>query len=164
MQLCPKSVEEQQKIPSRSSQVVELCDVLPTFLETAGDTVPHDMDGRSLYAVLSKNSVKSWRKYLVMEHSRCYGEADDWVGITNGKQKYVYYFYDGRELFFDLEKDPHELHNAVEDKAYAKRLSSLKAALVSSLTERGDDFVKSGNLVVRKKRILYSPNYPDKNP
>lgn len=158
----PKGIVMEGREPKVSDAPVELRDVLPTFLETAGDTVPQDMDGRSLYALLSKGGTRSWRKYVDMEHSRCYGEADDWAGVTDGKMKYVYYFYTGQQMLFDLQHDAQELHDVSANKRYAKKLREMRDALLDIYKERGDDFVKDGQLVVRKKRILYSPFYPDK--
>ena len=55
---------------------------------------------------------------------------------------------------------PQELHNAVNDKEYKERLEELRARMIRHLSERGEEFVKDGRLVVRKKKMLYSPHYP----
>ena len=66
-----------------------------------------------------------------------------------------------RELCEDiLAKDPKELHNAVNDKKYKKLLTGMRAEMIRHLSERGEEFVKDGQLVVRKKTMLYGPNYP----
>ena len=36
----------------------------------------------------------------------------------------------------------------------------MRQEMVSYLSERGEEWVKDGQLVVRKKNLLYSPNYP----
>ena len=51
-------------------------------------------------------------------------------------------------------------HNAVNDKEYKGRLEKLRARMIRHLGERGEEFVKDGRLVVRKKKMLYSPHYP----
>lgn len=145
--------------PDRVSAPVELRDILPTFLETAGASIPDSIDGRSLYA-LARGDTKNWRRYIDMEHARCYAQDEEWCGLTDGRMKYVWYFYDGRELLFDLKNDPKELHNAAPDKKYAKTLATMRQALVEHLSERGDQYVKDGKLVMRKTKILYSPHYP----
>lgn len=38
----------------------------------------------------------------------------------------------------------------------------MRNAMIEHLSERGEDFVKDGKLVIRKKTMLYSPNYPKK--
>ena len=47
-------------------------------------------------------------------------------------------------------------------KAYAKQLKEFRKAMVDHLSERGDDYVKNGELVTLGKTILYSPNFPQK--
>ena len=80
--------------------------------------------------------------------------------MTDGKIKYIWYFYTGEEQLFDLAKDPKELHNAVNDKKYKKLLTGMRAEMIRHLSERGEEFVKDGQLVVHKKTMLYGPNYP----
>ena len=145
--------------PGKVMQPVELRDVLPTFLQAAGVAVPDSMDGRPLQTLVHGDGT-GWRKYIDMEHSRCYAADEDWCGLTDGRLKYVWYFYDGREMLFDLVKDPYELHNAAADKAYAKSLADMRQALASHLSERGEDYVKDGRLAVRRNTILYSPCFP----
>jgi hypothetical protein len=35
--------------------------------------------------------------------------------------------------------------------------------MIEHLSERGEQFVSNGKLVIRKKRLLYSPLYPKKS-
>lgn len=148
-------------LPGKVDAPVELRDLLPTFLETAGVTVPTDMDGRPLLA-LAKGTATNWRKYIDLEHATCYSADNYWCALTDGKIKYVWYFHTGEEQLFDMVKDPKELHNAVNDKKYKKRLAEMRSEMVRHLSERGEEFVKDGQLVVREKTMLYGPNYPKK--
>ena len=65
---------------------VELRDVLPTFLDIAGATVPADMDGRPLLP-LAKGTDTGWREYIDLEHATCYSRDNYWVALTAGKIK-----------------------------------------------------------------------------
>ena len=123
--------------------------------------VPY-IDGRSLLS-LAKGTGTEWRKYIDLEHATCYSDDNYWCALTDGKIKYVWRFYTGEEELFDLSKDPKELHNAVNDKKYKKLLTEMRAEMVRHLQERGEEFVKDGQLVVRKKTMLYGPNYPKEN-
>lgn len=147
------------KIP----QPVELRDLLPTFLEIAGGTVPQDMDGQSLLRLM-EGKTNQWRKYIDLEHATCYSPDNYWCALTDGKIKYVWRFHTGTEELFDLSKDPHELKNVVTDKKYKRQLEELRQAMVGHLSERGEKFVKDGKLQVLKQTILYSPLFPDKSP
>lgn len=140
------------------SQVVELRDVLPTFVEAAGGTVPADVDGKSVLQ-LAHHQTDGWRRYIDLEHATCYSPDNYWCALTDGKIKYVWNFHNGSEQLFDLVKDPHELHNAVNDRKYKKQLQALRKAMVKHLAERGEGFVRDGKPVVRKTTLLYSPHY-----
>ena len=61
-----------------------------------------------------------------------------------------------------LTQDPQELHNAVNDKKYRKQLTEMRNEMIRHLSERGEEFVKDGRLVVKEKTMLYGPNYPGK--
>lgn len=139
---------------------VELRDLLPTFLDASGAQIPEEMDGLSLLALVDESRKHTWRQYIDLEHATCYAKENYWCALTDGKIKYVWNFYTGEEELFDLKKDPGELQNLVSEKHYRKRLADLREAMVKHLSERGEGFVKEGKLVVRKERLLYSPNYP----
>lgn len=146
-------------VPGKVKEVVELRDILPTFLEVADEKIPAEMDGRSLVS-LAKGTENNWRKYLDLEHATAYSSDNYWCALTDGKIKYVWKFHTGEEQLFDLTKDPNELHNAANDKKYKKKLEEMRAAMVLHLSERGEEFVKDGKLVIRNKVMLYGPNYP----
>lgn len=119
------------------------------------------MDGRPLQ-LLAKGTETNWRKYIDLEHATCYSDDNYWCALTDGKIKYVWRFRTGGEELFDLTRDPQELHNAINDKKYKKQLAELRQEMVRHLSERGEEFVKDGQLVVRAKTMLYGPNYPKK--
>lgn len=142
---------------------VELRDLLPTFLSVSGNKVPEDMDGLPLTYLLNGNEDK-WRKYIDLEHATCYSPDNYWCALTDGKIKYVWRFSTGKEELFDLTKDPQENHNVIHDKRYKKVYMQLKNAMIEHLSERGDEFVRNGELQTLKRNILYSPLFPDENP
>ncbi|NCC09368.1 MAG: arylsulfatase [Bacteroidia bacterium] len=148
---------------NKLKEPVELRDLLPTFLEVAGGEVPKDMDGLSLLR-LAKGEAGSWRKYIDLEHATCYSADNYWCALTDGQIKYVWRFHTGEEELFDLSKDPHELKNVVTQRAYKTKLHELRQAMVTHLSERGEEFVKDGKLQVLKRTVLYSPLFPDDKP
>ena len=91
----------------------------------------------------------------------CYSK-DHWNALTDGKFKYIYYAYDGREQLFDLVKDPGELHDLAPESAHKSVLLEWRLNMVKHLSERGEQFVSNGKLALRKRRLLYSPNHPKK--
>lgn len=148
---------------NRVEEPVELRGLLPTFLEMAEGSVPADMDGQSLVNLINGNTEK-WRKYIDLEHSTCYSPDNYWCALTDGKMKYIWRFHTGEEELFDLSMDPHELKNVAKEKRYRSQLLLMRAAMVRHLSERGEEFVKDGQLQVLKHTVLYSPLFPDENP
>jgi len=138
---------------------VELRDILPTFLEVAGAAGAEDLDGRSLLPLVRGES-DGWREYIDLEHDVCYGKTNHWNALTDGRWKYIFHAYDGEEQLFDLEQDPGELEDLAGDPAHAAELKKWRSRLIDHLAERGEPFVKNGELGLRPERMLYSPNYP----
>jgi len=139
---------------------VELRDVLPTFLDAAGAPGAEKLDGRSLLSLVRRGGAADWRKFIDLEHSRCYAPSNQWTAVTDGRFKYIFYAYDGEEQFFDLEKDPAELNDLSSDPACQDRVRLWRERMVNHLAERGERFVENGKLAIRPDQYLYSPNYP----
>jgi arylsulfatase len=154
----PKSMGMDRQRGKTLPQPVELRDVLPTFLDAAGVPIPNNLDGRSLLELVRGNT-KDWRPFIDLEHSMCYNQ-DHWNALTDGRFKYIYYAYVGREELFDLTDDPHELHNLAADPVYKPTLLQWRQRMVEHLSERGEPFVSGGKLAIRKERFLYSPHFP----
>jgi arylsulfatase len=138
---------------------VELRDVLPTFLQTAGVAVPESIEGRSLLDLVRTNG-EGWRKYIDLEHDVCYSPVNHWNGITDGKWKYLYHALDGEEQLFNIGNDPNELTDLAGVASYESELKMWRARLTEHLSERGDAWVRNGKLVPRPKGMPLSPNFP----
>ncbi|MDR0287621.1 MAG: sulfatase-like hydrolase/transferase [Clostridiales bacterium] len=110
-------------------------DLLPTMLDLAGIAKPKELKGISLYKTITAGKPVK-RKYLYLETVNSYGI------LENGRYKYTHFMpvkglLDGDEMFFDLEKDPGELHNLAYDPSYATKLSELRKVLASEMEQRG---------------------------
>ena len=142
------------------AEPVELRDILPTFLDTAGvDHDPTDFDGRSMLDLL-RGKTEGWREYIDLEHGTCYAKENSWTGLTDGRIKYLYYAPDGRQQLFDLERDPRETRDLSSVAEYREVLQQWRRRMVDHLAERGEPFVVDGDLGIRPKRMIYSPHYP----
>lgn len=155
----PASVKNVHDRGTSIENPVELRDVLPTFLDAAGVETPGDMDGCSMLKLV-KVEKADWRRWIDLEHATCYSEHNYWCALTDGKIKYIWFLRTGEEQLFDLLKDPDETQNQADNRAYKKRLEELRMAMAEHLSERGEDWVKDGQLQKREKTLLYSPNYP----
>lgn len=139
---------------------VELRDVLPTFLDAAGAKVDSKrFDGASMLDLV-RGQTGAWRRWLDLEHCRCYWPGNQWTALTDRRWKYIYSAYDGSEQLFDLHADPDELHDLAGEPTRARMLATWRQRMVDHLAERGAPFVVDGKLGLRTKPMLYSPNYP----
>ena len=140
-------------------QPVGLQDILPTFLEAAGEKIPADMDGKSLRSLVT-GTGDAWRPYIGIEHATTYWPNNYWAAVTDGHYKYVWYFRTGQRQFFDLEQDPGEKVDLAQTPGHASLMLQWENHLKDYLAERGDGFVKDGRVVKRTKTLLYGPHYP----
>jgi arylsulfatase A-like enzyme len=140
-------------------QPVELRDVLPTLLDAASASRPTKCDGASVLP-LFRGGATGWREWIDLEHDVCYSPANHWNALTDGRTKYIYHAQDGEQQLFDLVKDPHETRNLAGDSAHAALLGKWRTRLVEHFAERGEPFLKNGDLQPRPQRQLYSPQYP----
>jgi arylsulfatase len=138
---------------------VELRDVLPTFLDAAGIGGGEGMEGRNILPLLSGTNT-GWREYIDLEHDICYDKKNHWSALTDGNMKYIFHALDGEEMLFDLNQDPGECVNLATKQEFADVLATWRQRLVQHLRERGEAWVKNGQLQLRPESILYSPYYP----
>lgn len=143
------------------SQPVEIRDILPTFLDAAGASERPELDGRSLLRLIA-GQAEGWRPFIDLEHGICYSPQNHWNALTDGREKYIYHAYDGSEQFFDLERDPHELHDLASEAAAAPRVAEWRNRMIEHLAPRGEAWVKNGRLIPRPQNMPTSPHFPDR--
>ncbi len=120
-------------------------DYAPTILDYAGLPVPADMQGRSLRPLLAGGVPEDWRKAFYYHYWEWPNQGHfvaPHYGIRTARFKLIHH-YDERwggpaawELI-DLEADPHEYSNAIDDPEHADTVSELKAGLERLRTELG---------------------------
>ena len=156
----PGNLEMKKKRGQVRNELVELRDVLPTFLDAAGITKPHIMDGESMLNILRG---KPRRKILDLEHAQIYEKDNAWVALTDGRYKYIYFTLTGQQQLFDLQNDPHELHDLASQGLFENDqnlVTKWRKRMIKHLQIRGDEWVKNGDLVVQEKSIYYGINHP----
>ncbi|MBN1346056.1 MAG: arylsulfatase [Phycisphaerae bacterium] len=155
----PKGMGMDDRRGQSIAQPVELRDILPTFLEVARAKAPSHLDGKSWLPLL-RGQTSGWRDWIDLEHDVCYSPKNHWNALTDGKQKYVFHAFDGREQLFDLRNDPGEINDLASEAKHAESLKTWRQRMVEHFAERGEPFVRNGKLLERPRRILYSPHYP----
>ncbi len=118
--------------------VAELRDVMPTVLAVAGADIPDTVDGKNLL------SDGFEREYLHGEHS---GGSIGNQFIVTERDKFIWFMQSGKEQYFNLESDPHELHNAINDKEYSDRIAYLRSCLINELKGRPEGYTDGEKLI-----------------
>jgi len=118
-------------------------DWAPTILDIAGVKVPADIQGVSIVPLLtSQKTPANWRKEMYYHYYEFPQPHHVYphFGIRTEKYKLIR-FYGGIDTWelFDIEKDPHELHNIYNDKKYTKLISSLKTSLQNLIVAYKDE-------------------------
>ncbi len=128
-----KQPGNQQAGESRQS-LVSLFDLAPTFCQCA-DTSMDNIDARSLWSVL-ENGDSPGRDFLLSEdhgHRVPFGQRILW----GTRYKYVWNLSDTDELY-DLEDDPAELENRINDPALSTVRREFRNQLHKEVSTNGD--------------------------
>jgi len=147
----PFVIRYPKEIPAgtRNSDIIENVDFAPLFADYAGLKVPDCMQGRSFRQNLKGNTPKNWRKYGYYRYWQHLSDRPAHFGIR-GKRYKLAFFY-GKLLeedndlsnprlwdFFDLKKDPHELHNAYNEPEYHNIIKQMKKEILRQRKILGD--------------------------
>lgn len=126
------------------SEPIELMDIMPTLLDMADVQIPSMVEGRSILPLIREEEVE-WREYIHGEHS--YGSQSNHFIVT-GKEKYIWYSQTGQEQYFDLEKDPQEIYDLVNDEGYKDRVKYWRSVLIKELEDREEGYSDGKELIV----------------
>jgi arylsulfatase A-like enzyme len=107
-------------------------DILPTICDYAGDQKPAHLLGESLRPIAEGKDVDVWRSYVASENH--YGRM-----IRSDRYKYsAYDSSDSKEALVDLENDPGEIRNLVDDPKYQDTLLEHRRLLAEWSKLSGD--------------------------
>jgi arylsulfatase A-like enzyme len=128
----------------KSEALVELVDIAPTLLEAAGIDIPANMQGRSLWPLLTGRVEPHRHKdHVVCEFNDALGSAAIQVPshgtmTFDGRHKHVLYHGTGLGELFDLAADPGEFDNRFDDRALAGLRFDLLRRHVDALMATSD--------------------------
>ena len=121
----------------RDDRMVAQADIMPTLLDLCDIPIPESVEGLSMVG-------EERRDYL-------YGEFEENHQATrmvhDGRHKLIYYPVGHRVQLFDLQTDPDELHDLVDDAGYAGVRDHLIGLLKERLYGSDLDWLKEGELV-----------------
>ena len=118
-------------------RLTELCDVMPTLLDSAGIDIPDTVEGSSLLG-------DHRRKYLYGEH---YEEDTATRMVRGARHKLIYYPVGNCVQLFDMQEDPNEMHNLADDAAHADIRQQLTHQLIENMYGADLKWVDGDSLV-----------------
>ena len=119
--------------------LVESIDLVPTFVEAAGGTVPdHILEGRSVMPWLRGDSP-DWRDYVISEFDYSPTPQGRKLGLPpkdcrlfmvfDGRYKLMHAEGGFRPMLFDLQNDPHEFHDLAKGDSHQAEIDRLYGLL-----------------------------------
>jgi arylsulfatase len=129
---------------------------MPTLLSAADISVPITVDGKNLLPVLLEPAI-DWRDYVHGEHCLAYSEEQEMQFVTDGRRKLIWFPRIEKEQFFDLEQDPGECTNLIDDPIRQKEILRWRGFLIDELRDRDCGWVRDGELFCPTDEPLVSP-------
>lgn len=124
-------------------EVVANIDIAPTVLEAAGLQYPAYMDGDSFLPLLKGEKI-AWRSGLLYEYywERNFPQTPTVHALRGDRYKYIHYhgIWDKDELY-DLQEDPLETVNLIDDEAHRDIVKAMNAELFSQLSESSGMYI-----------------------
>ncbi|RJP32956.1 MAG: DUF4976 domain-containing protein [Candidatus Omnitrophota bacterium] len=124
---------------SRTDRIALNIDICPTILDAAGIRIPDTVQGASFLPILQGENA-DWREGMLYEYfwERAFPQTPTVFGVRTEQYKYMHYhgIFDLDELY-DLEKDPKEMHNLIDDPAHNDVRQDMHRRLLSLLKEYG---------------------------
>ncbi|MBT5705849.1 sulfatase [bacterium] len=120
----------------RIDEAMSTVDVMPTLMGLLGVDAPSDVNGRDASALFRGEKAKDWEDIAFIRSTK----GNPWIAAITDDLKLVLSVKDDPWLF-DLEEDPGELTNRIEQPAYRESIRDLARALKAYQTEIGDSYL-----------------------
>ncbi len=116
-------------------------DLAATFLDLAGLEPPERYEGPSLMPLVYDQEV-AWRDDVFLEHLLEFGpRIPKWDGVRGQRYVYAHYFEYDFEFLHDLQTDPDQLENLIDDPAYGDVVEQLRQRHVALRESYGGPYV-----------------------
>ena len=150
----PFVIRYPKEIPAgtRNKDIILNTDFAAMLADYAHVKTPNKSQGQSFRDNLAGNTPENWRKDMNYRYWTHHTIRPAHIGIRNERYKLMFLY--GNKLdatgsddtptapaweFYDLQKDPHENHNAYKDAEYAPVIKEMKARLLELRKEANDE-------------------------
>jgi len=137
---------------TRNEDIIENVDFSALFADYGGLEYPESMQGRSFRENLKGNTASDWREYGYYRYWQHQPDRPGHFGIRGQRYKLAFFYGDGFNGeggkaeyrgagywdFFDLQEDPHELHNAYNEPPHQDIIAGLKQEILRQRELLGD--------------------------
>jgi len=129
------SVPESWSHVPEAAGLVETMDIAPTILDYAGLPIPEGMMAQSLRPLIEEG--EGGKEAVLCEYTtndrRRSGKC-----VRTRRYKYAFWGRDAQEQFFDLETDPLERRNAIDDPEYRDKVAAHRRLMLDMLMNSGN--------------------------
>ncbi len=113
---------------SRKEMVLNI-DVMPTLLDIAGVEIPEEVAGKSWSGLLISEHKKHFRDDFLFKQESPGSAIPGQIAVRTERYKLITYQSFPDEELYDLERNPQETHNLVNDPSYASVLVDMRQRL-----------------------------------
>ena len=115
----------------KSDAFVYLMDLFPTFAQFGGATLPEGIEGKSLVPIIAGTQTKV--------RDLCYtGYRDCQRAVRDQRWKLIRYPLVDQTQLFDMQTDPHELHNLAAQPEHATKVKEMLTLLHTEMQSHSD--------------------------
>lgn len=136
----------------RLDDIILNIDFAALLADYAGVEKPSYVQGQSFRENLKGETSKNWRKQMYYRYWLHHPDRPAHFGVRNERYKLAFFY--GQDLgmkgtsketseptweFYDLEKDPKEMHNAYGEEEYTSTIAEMKKAIIEERLKYKDD-------------------------
>ncbi len=117
-------------------------DIMPTLLGLAGIPAPEDAEGMDLSCHI-KGTEGSEPDFAFLQNTgacAAWEDGHEWRAVRDKRFTYAIYRADGKELLFDRQADPLQLHDLRGDPSYRDVFRKMREQAKQKMKELEDDF------------------------
>lgn len=129
------------KAGQKNHNLISNVDFAPTLIDFAGLKSPDEVQGHSFKDVIEGKKEVKWNDKVYYHYYEWpfWHHVEPHYGMRTKRYKIAHFYYniDAWELY-DMEKDPDEMHNVIDDPAYSEIAVKLKKELKQLMIEVDD--------------------------